>query len=676
MWYQTNIRRHLCDMHIDDWDERFLSDFSPEAYLENLKKARIQNAMIYFQSHVGLSYYPTASGKMHNAFIGREDMMRRLVDMCHDAGIVVTGYYSLIYNNWAHDTHPDWRLVNENGKSLKEENKPVAAAFASNDVYRYGHCCPNNPDYRAFVQTQIREMAEYFTFEAMFFDMPFWPQLCCCPHCRERWEREVGGPLPVQEDWQDPAWRLHLEKRRQWMGEFAQMATDTVKSLLPHVTVEHNFANAVSANGKTAIAEPVNDACDYVGGDLYGGIYRQSFTCKFFRGISKNQPFEYMLSRCRPTLSTHTVSKSADELRSSVLLTTAHHGATLVIDAIDPLGTMDGRVYETLGDVFALQQAYEAYYFGEMAEDIGVYYSIRSKFNMHGEPYTNHTCAVNTVDTLIYNHICCGVSGGYRTLKQHKILIASCLTPEDAYDNQRLAEYVEQGGCLYFSGCDNPELLALFFGASCTGRTKERIVYIAPVKRAEAVFAPFIPAYPMHFDGSAPLVSGMQENDVLATITLPYTDQDSHRFASIHSNPPGVATDFPAVACKSYGKGRVMWSALPIEGVAQYTHRRIFLQLLQFAFPVAYTIDADAPKNIELLAFHAEHCLQVSAVLLHEEEKAPPVSEFEVRVRCDKQPRAVVLVPDGQSVAFCWEDGRVRFTVKDLSCYCLYHILF
>jgi hypothetical protein len=41
MWYSDLFRRHLLDMHIEDWDEEFLSAFSPETYVENLKKARI-----------------------------------------------------------------------------------------------------------------------------------------------------------------------------------------------------------------------------------------------------------------------------------------------------------------------------------------------------------------------------------------------------------------------------------------------------------------------------------------------------------------------------------------------------------------------------------------------------------------------------------------------------------
>ncbi|MBE6555808.1 MAG: hypothetical protein E7663_06240, partial [Ruminococcaceae bacterium] len=111
MWYERSYRRHLLDMHIDDWDPTFLSEFSGEEYVKNLKIAKIQSAMIYLQSHVGLCNYPTKTGKMHHAFIGRENTFKELISSCRAEGISVTGYYSLIYNNWAYDNHPEWRIV-------------------------------------------------------------------------------------------------------------------------------------------------------------------------------------------------------------------------------------------------------------------------------------------------------------------------------------------------------------------------------------------------------------------------------------------------------------------------------------------------------------------------------------------------------------------------------------
>ena len=165
MWYTNSYRRHLCDMHIDDWDDLFLSKFSPEEYVENLKIAKVQNAMLYLQSHVGLCYYPTKTGVMHRAFIGREDAMKKTEELCHKNGMHVTGYYSLNYNTVEHDRHPAWRMIKSEGRSQREilgakSSAGEAQAFASLQGGRYGFCCPNNLEYREFVYRQIDEMLE------------------------------------------------------------------------------------------------------------------------------------------------------------------------------------------------------------------------------------------------------------------------------------------------------------------------------------------------------------------------------------------------------------------------------------------------------------------------------------------------------------------------------------
>lgn len=655
MWYQNAYRRHLCDMHIDDWDDRFLSAFSPEEYFANLKRANIQSAMLYFQSHVGLCYYPTASGRMHKAFAGREDMMQKLAVRCRQNGIAVVGYYSLIYNTWAHDTFPAWRMVQENGMSRR----------AQNPVVRYGLCCPNNADYRAFVKRQIEETSNYFAFDGMFYDMLFWPHMCYCPNCQARWEREVGGALPQHEAVGSQIWRLHMQKRREWMGAFAQWVTDITKSYNPGVSVEHNCASAVLPDGTLCNAEEVNDACDYTGGDLYGGIYSQSFTCKFYRNITKNQPFEYMFSRCRPNLKKHTTTKPMDIMKAEVYLTAAHHGATLVIDAIDPVGTMDGRVYEEIGEILREEATYEPYFHGEMVEDVGVYYSLKSKYNRFGGQHTNHTCAVNAVKTLVQHHIPVGVTGGFcEHFAKHKVIVAPCLTEEDEYDNERLIRYVKDGGVLYLSGADNPTLTETLLGASVQGVTEETVTYLSPAREGEGVMPPFTKQYPLPFDSSAAVLEEVQGGKVLAYLTLPYTRRTEARFASIHSDPPGIATNKPGIVIKRYGAGTVIWSALPIENETMEEYRTIFLNCLYQAVPRKdFTVCSTAPKRVEIVSFRDDDCIYIGVVNLNEEEQAQIVPEFTVSLLSAQAPEAVVLCPEGTHIAHTYDGRRVSFQV-------------
>lgn len=674
VWYEKNYRRHLCDMHIDDWNDEFLSEFSPEEYFENLKKAKIQNAMLYFQSHVGLCYYPTKVGKMHNGFKSREDAMRRLVNMCRANGISVTGYYSLIYNNWAHDAHPEWRMVNKDGISLAEANGAVKTEFASNDVFRYGFCCPNNIEYRNFVKEQIREMAEYFIVDGMFFDMLFWPHVCYCNSCKKKFKAEYGFDIPEDCDWKTPIWQKFMEARRRWMGEFSKFAEECAKSFAP-ISVEHNVAYAALPNAEKGLAREVLETTDYAGGDLYGGIYAQSFTCKFYKNITKNQPFEYMFSRCTPKLSYHTVTKSKDEMTSALALTSAHHGATLVIDAIDPCGTMDGRVYERLGEVFQTVIPYEKYYTGDMIEDVGIYYSLKSKFNANGEKYTNHTSCVNVMKTFVYNNISCGITNEMYKLDGYKLLMAPSLTEVDKPDFERIVNYVKNGGNLYISGGECKTLLKEFFGAEVCGRTKERVIYIAPKPEHQSSFDYFNEKYPMHFNGTAPITDGFEESMVIAKITLPYTNQDTNRFASIHSNPPGIKTDIPAMAYTSYGKGKVLWSGLNIEDCDMYDYRRIMINLINTYFDIDYTLSSDAPKDVEITMFDNKDSIIVNTVLLNEDYSARIVEDYTIGVRSFQKPKDVLLLPEERSVEFRYENGFAKFASQNKNILNMYKII-
>lgn len=660
-------------MHIDDWHEAFLSEFNPDTYYESLKKANVQNAMLYFQSHVGLSYYPTRSGKMHAAFIGKEDMMRRLSDKCRQNGIRVTGYYSLIYNNWAHDNHPAWRLVGPDGKSDRAAARTVSPAFGQSAVCRYGLCCPNNASYRQFVEAQIKEISKYFTFDGMFFDMLFWRTPCYCPSCRKRFYEETGKMLPM-EDWKNPDWLLHMEKRREWMGEFARFATDTLKKYAPNSSVEHNLASCGEYENLRCSAEEVIQASDYAGGDLYGGPYNQSFICKLYRNTTKNKPFEYMTTRCTPTLAKHTTSKSEDTLQSEVFLTCAHHGASLVIDAIDPVGTLDGRFYEMLGRVFEKEIPYEKYLVGDAVEDIGLYYSFKSKYNADGEPYSNHHSCVQLNKLLIEQNKSFGVTSSLHDLNSYRILIAPMLTETDGKDFSRICDYVRGGGQLYLSGGACGTLLREFFKCEPSGRTEHKIVYISPTPNAMGAFGSFCEKYPLHFDGAAPIMQGIPKEKVIATIQLPYTLQGGLEFASIHSDPPGISTEIPAVAFTEYGKGRVLWSSLAMEGIDNYNHSDVFMGLVNMFFSMENSIISDAPCDVEITEFASPNHIFLSSVLLNDKRFARKVEPFSIAVRSKYTPKEIVCLPSEIPIDFSYENGYARFTVSDMGLFMMYDL--
>lgn len=660
MWYSKLYRRHLLDMHIEDWHSDFLAEFSPEVYVENLKKAHINYAMVYLQSHVGLCNFPTKTGVMHKRVEQEPNLIKRVVDLCHQNGIKVCGYYSLIFNTREHDRHPSWRMKTAEGFSMREGNVNNTGLAFAGEGSRYGHCCPSNLEYRQFVYDQIDEMLAYFDCDALFFDMPFWPHTCYCESCRKAY----GKAIPFEKN------RELWEFKDRMMGEFIQSVTDHVKKRCPEMPVEHNYAQAIAGREQSGCGEEVLAACDYVGGDLYGDLYNHSFACKFYKNATRNAPFEQMFSRCKPSLKTHTLTKTLDEMKTAVSSTMAHHGATLVIDAVDPVGTMDPRVYEQVGKLFDFQQPYEPYFEGEMVEEVGLYYGLRSRL-FADRPGSR--CCVDASKTLIRAHIPFGVTGAFHSLEQYKILAAPMLSEMEDKDNARLIHYVKNGGTLYLSGCGNHTLVKELTGNEYLGESETPHSYLAPAAGFEELFGGFTAKYPLPVDGNAPLVKP-GEAEVLATLTLPYTMPGESRFASIHSNPPGVATSYPMVTVNRYGKGWVVWSALPLERGKQEEYRRIFLNLLQYPAAPQWFFTTDASSKVELTAFRQENTVRLNAVSMSEGAVSEPVAPFTVRVR--GAAKSVCLLPGGEPISFTVEAGYTVFQTRTLDIFDMYELIF
>ena len=666
-WYRNSYRRNLVDMHVEDWDPRFLSKLSPEKYVEMLKLANVKSAMVYANSHVGYCYWPTKTGHMHRGLGGR-DFLGSVIELCHKADIDVVVYYSLIYNNWAYEQHPEWRIIDLDGQTSRRKQGQEG---------RYGVVCPNS-GYRRFVLDQITELCRGYEFEGVFFDMTFWPAVCYCPSCRERFAREEGESLPTIVNWDDPHWLKFQKRREQWLAEFAAMATSAVKGFKPEVTVEHQ-TSTLPGPWRYGVDSALAEQCDFVDGDFYGGALQQSFVCKLFLNTTRNKPFAFSTSICFPRLSDHTTVKTKELIESHAFLAVAHNGAFLIIDAIDPTGTLEKKRYRVIGKVYEKIKGYERFLGGELCQDVAVYFSFGSKMNFaengrqaspealkeYAWTLPHLDAALVCAETLRASHIPFGViTKNLGELRRHQVVMLPNVLKMSDEEVDAVKNYVEAGGSVYASKFSLKSKLSEVLGVSGLEETREKTTYIAPTAEGKTLFKEVTREHPLSISDTQIKVKQGPDGGVLATIVLPYTDaDDSTRFASIHSNPPGVRTRFPAVIHKRFGKGSILWSSASIESFAvkSLKHRNILAGIVRFLAKEPFSFEAEAPECVEAVVFHKpnERRYLINVVNFQSEIGAPniPVNGVKLKVKIKGRTKKILSQPEGRNVPFK-QDGE------------------
>ena len=691
-WTATSFRRYSVDIHVPDWHPDLLGRFDAAAHVDCMARAGVQALNHYANSHAGLCLWPTNVGKRH-ANMGDRDFFGEVVNECRRRGIHPVGYFSVIFDNWAFETHPQWRIVRVDGYEGQLQG-------------RYGLVCPNS-GYRDYVLACIKEIATGYDIAGMFFDMTFWPGVCYCPHCTERFWREHHAEPPRIVDWDDPTWRAFQAARERWLLEFTTTITDAVRRYRPGATASTQFST-IFHNWTMGVPLELAQASDYVGGDFYGSPAQHSLACKVYHGLSRTRPFEFRTSRTRNARD-HVTVKPMEEVRTEAFVATLHSAALTLIDYINADGTLKRDVYDFLGQLSAQRAVYEPFLGGDLVADIAIYLDKASLYNpdeqgihigkLQSPDHCPHRDAVVGAARMLQEaHIAFGVvtNANLDQLSRYRgVMLPSVLemTTEQA---DRFRQFVEGGGVLYASGGSSLDrrapggprfLLEDVLGVRYLGATGGRISYLTPHDAGLlaaiwpqdhlsvsdlAVTASGVDRRSSANAGRLVRVSAFPEVAVLATATLPFVDPEEgtvigSRFAAIHSNPPALesGTD-PAVVVHSFGKGRAVWVAAPIESNPEQVNAVFVLALLRRVIPGRLRVEVEAPSVVEVTVFEQPERQRLLVGLLNLQQQRPQVpvgAMLRVQLVKGKAATQLLRLPEEERVPFTADGEAVRFVI-------------
>ncbi len=177
------FRQVHMDFHTSPLIPGIAADFDPAAFARTLQDAHVDSVTCFAVCHHGLSYYPTKVGTVHPHL--SRDLLGEQIKACHDRGIRVPGYVTVVWNEQQATLHPEWRQIQPDGRVVGR--RPVGPI----GTHDWQWLCLNSP-YADHVAAVVDEVVRGYAVDGLFLDivMTVTPG-CVCGYCL-RGMRDAG----------------------------------------------------------------------------------------------------------------------------------------------------------------------------------------------------------------------------------------------------------------------------------------------------------------------------------------------------------------------------------------------------------------------------------------------------------------------------------------------------
>ena len=202
-------------------------------------------------------------------------------------------------------------------------------------------------------------------------------------------------------------------------------------------------------------------------------------------------------------------------------------------------------------------------------------------------------------------------------------------------------------------GCSGNFLLADLFGVDFTGEFTDTVSYLRTEEGLTACLNDRCP------------LARVRDAELLGTVTLPdYPANDPERYASIHSNPPGVDTDFAGLTLHRFGRGQCVYLYGTLLRHRNASQREFGERLFRRFVPGA--LRSNLPPSAEVTLLRAENGSLVVAVV-NDQEDPPNIPLFDVEIEIPCAPvKSVRRVSDGAAVPVTMRNGGLLLTLERL----------
>ena len=303
-------------------------DFDGDLFARTLQEARVNAINIFAKCHHGYSYYPTKVGTVHPGL--QIDLLGQQIEALHRVGIVCPVYVTVMWDELAGIQHPEWVIVNKDGRIASRAPLSNAWGWTTLDV---------SSGYYDYLMAQVDELTGLYEVDGFWFDICF-PRPNYSPWGIAQMQ---AADVDVADD--EAVWAFARHKQETF---FAKM-TKFVHERVPDATI---FYNGTISRDMRRIAPyethfeveslPTSGTWGYL---HYPVMARQARTY--------GKPMIGMTGRFHTFWGDFGGLKTADQMLYETATVVAAGGRICIGDQLHPRGVLDPAVYRLVGAAYA-----------------------------------------------------------------------------------------------------------------------------------------------------------------------------------------------------------------------------------------------------------------------------------------------------------------------------------
>ena len=309
-------------------------DFDGDRFARTLQAAKVNAINIFAKCHHGYSYYPTKVGTVHPGL--KRDLLGAQIEALHRADIVCPIYVTILWDELAGEQHPEWLIVNKDGRVASRAPLSNAWGWTTLDV---------STSYADYVMAQVKELTELYEVDGFWFDICF-PRPNYSP-----WGQAQMRAAGVALDDDQAVWEFARRKQER----FFDRLTSYVKSLTPEATIFYN--GTISRDMRRIAAYETHFEVESLPTSGTWGYLHYPVMARQARTYGK--PVIGMTGRFHTFWGDFGGLKTADQLLYECATVVAAGGRVCVGDQLHPRGDLDPAVYRLIGRAYERIEALE-----------------------------------------------------------------------------------------------------------------------------------------------------------------------------------------------------------------------------------------------------------------------------------------------------------------------------